>query len=425
MQSLAKTRARDFDSKLSSFIGGVSKQQYNAIECGSDESLIRDGEDIRVVKGKQNVSYEIENVPMNLDFACSSKTDKCYEHADSDSVVCLSKSGSKSMTGKLFKQAQDKPVEFSKTNGLNMCMHKEMNEFENGYATIFHSDIEKCDSIYRDALETCIESGSTNCKKQLKKTTSLEKVCETVPDNFRESMASLPYTSEVDLQETKRNMTRKEYDTMLDQKSEWANTRFTENGKAMRPLPCEVLGAPCGSDGNSYYGQCVVIRKDTQPVCRPILNEFDLKDANNWLESFPSIKDKMKNNKECGPEFKDLSICNTFNENGQCIYTIKEYEEKESGSICNNPYYKTSSEFACYHNKQTFSGEVETEDYTYGQKLGHHELKSMCLHKDIGNGVIFLENQLGESVCKVLKNKPSGNLVHDANAVYGSVCIPH
>ena len=132
----------------------------------------------------------------------------------------------------------------------------------------------------------------------------------------------------------------------------------------------------------------------------------------------------MKNDLNCAKEFNEFRICDSFNEHGQCIFTTSVYESKESGSICKNPYYKTSNTFVCHNNKHGLTEENEMEEYIYDKKVGMHELKTLCLGKDEGNGVIFSKTRLGENVCKVLKQKPDGTPTHDPNAVSGSVCFP-
>jgi hypothetical protein len=349
MESLKKTRNDDFGSPLSSLIGGTNKRKYKHISCGDSNSLIREGNEIIIAPGQQEISYNIEDTPFLLQFACTEDKDACYKHDESDAIICLSKDKQDVKTGNMYKIAKDKRVDIKETNNLNLCFHQEMQDFANGSASVFHKDLKTCTELYEKAFKTCSISGSKKCKSQIKKISSIEKTCKLTTDNIDERMAGFPYTADSDYNELKRTTPSKQFDLMLDDRSFWAKT-VEHNGKRIGPSQCKVLGEPCGLNNDVYYGQCVIVRENTAPICKPILDEFTQKDANNWVDDHPEIKKNMENEAKCGSTHKNFGICREFNEYHQCLHTIQEYTTNESGEKCSNPYYAKKDNYNCQYN---------------------------------------------------------------------------
>ena len=425
MESIEKTREYSFKKNVYKFVGNTNKRVYKNIPCGEDHSLIREGDEIKIVPGKQEVSYEINNIPFMLHFSCSEKKSECYRHGETDAVVCVTKDKmSKPENNKLFKMSSDNVVDVKETKNMHTCIHQKMNDFENGSATIFHKDPEKCNKIYEKSVEICKTSGSQKCHEQVKLGTEFTSTCKLANDSVDKRMAAYPYTSDPDFEELKRITPKKDFEIMLKQKSSWTNS-VRKNEKVIAPLQCDTLGAPCGFNNNMYYGQCAIVSKNSQPICKPILDEFDLKDAQNWIDSHPDVKELMKQEGKCKKEYKNFSVCKEFNDDGKCIHTIQEYEKNESGNTCNNPYYKKDDVFVCQKNKHTFSGENDYETHVFDTKMGLNDLRTKCLHMDKGFGVTFYDQQNGDSVCNVLLKKPDGIPTTTSGAINGSICIPH
>lgn len=425
MDALKKIREDDLNSFATNFVGGTRKRKFNSIPCGKDNSLIREGDEIRIVEGQEDVSYTIDRIPFELQFSCSEKKDACYKHEESESIVCLTKAEQNIETGKLYKLSYDKPVELKETDGLHMCMHQEMKDFVQGSSTIFHKDATKCKKLYDDAMNTCETSGSNDCHKQVKLITKTVDTCNLSKDNFSKRLAAFPYTSNPDFEEFSRITPKKDFKIIMDNKSEWANS--VRNGEQIvAPATCTTLGAACGLNNDVYYGQCVnIVDGTTQAVCKPILNEFDLKDARNWMDSRPEIKEAMKNELSCGlSTYKNFDICREFNDSGKCIHTVQRYEASSSGDICDNPYYKKDNKYVCIDNKHALSGENEFETHIIDEKMGFNDLRTWCLAEDKGNGVIFTEENDGKRVCNILLDKAVGNPINDLNTFNGAVCLP-
>tara|TARA_B100001989_G_scaffold252812_1_gene236367 strand:+ start:3173 stop:4453 length:1281 start_codon:yes stop_codon:yes gene_type:complete len=424
MESLRKIREYNLKSHPSKFVGGTNKRVYKNIHCGENHSLIREGDEIKIVSGKEDVSYEIDNIPFMLQFTCSDKKNECYRHEQTDSVVCVTKDKmSIPETKKLYKMSNDKVVDFEETKNMYVCTHQKMQDFENGSATVFHKNPEKCKKIFDESMKTCKNSDSQKCHEQVKLATELTDTCKLSKDSFDTRMAAYPYTSNPDFDELNRITPKKDFEIMLKDKSSWAES-VRKDEKVIAPLQCDTLGAPCGLNHNMYHGQCAVISKNSRPVCKPILDEFDLKDAQNWIDSHPDIKARMKQEGLCKKEFKNFSICKEFNDHGKCIHTIQEYSEYGSGPVCDNPYYKKDDVFVCQKNKHTFSGENEYDTHVFDTKMGLNDLKTKCLNMDKGFGVTFYDQENGDSVCNVLKQKPDGVATTSSAAVSGSVCTP-
>ena len=427
MEPLKDLRESNLENVKDGFIGGTSKQKFNVIHCGPSHSLVREGSDIRVVPGKESVSYEITDVPFELDFMCSSEKQKCYEHEDTKSIVCVSKSEQKVPDKKLYKMSKDKVVDFASTNEMNMCYHQEMRQFPNGTATVFHKDPVQCGKITNDTEKVCKESGSSKCDNQIHVVTNVYEKCTLIPNNFSERMAAFPYTSQPDYEALVRKIDKKKFDTILKTKSKWAQSVVLdsdkENKTIIAPTPCEELGNPCGYNQDKYHGQCVSIKANSDPVCRPILNEEDLKDAQLWMESHSETKKIMKKSKHCGNEYKNFEVCDEFDNNGLCIHTVTRYNNIETGQICNNPYYKTTEQYLCQTNKQDFSSENETETHYFNEKLGNKDLKTKCLSLDKGFGVSFYQDE-NQNICNVLQKELTGDKVSISSSKNGSVCLP-
>lgn len=424
MESLTKIREYNLKPHDSKFVGGTNNRTYKNIPCGENHSLIRENDEIRIVSGKEDVSYSIDDIPFMLQFTCSDKKSECYRHAQTDSVICVSKEQTNiPESNKLFKMSKDTIVDVEETKNMYTCTHQKMQDFENGSATVFHKNPEKCKQIFDKSMKTCKKSGSSKCYEQVKLGTELTNTCVLSKDSFDKRMAAYPYMSNPDFEELKRTTPKKDFDIMLKDKSSWAES-VRKDEKVIAPLQCDTLGAPCGLNNNMYHGQCASISKNSQPVCKPILDEFDLKDAQNWVDSHPDVKARMKQDGLCKKEFKNFSICKEFDDYGKCIHTVQEYSEHGSGSLCDNPYYKKDDAFVCQKNKHTFSGENEYDTHVFDTKMGLNDLKTKCLHMDKGFGIAFYSQENGESVCNVLKQKPDGVATITSAAVSGSVCTP-
>ena len=426
MEALEKIREFNFNSTHSKFISDTSKQVYKSIPCGEKHSLIREGDEIKVVLGKEPVSYNIDKIPFMLQFACSDKENECYRHQETDAIVCVSKDEmGEPETNKLYKISDDKVVNVEETKDIHTCTHQKMNDFKNGSATIYHKDPKKCGKIYEDSMEVCKNSGSKKCHKQVKLVTDFTDTCKlAAEDSIDMRMAAYPYKSNSDVEEMKRVTPKKDFESFLKIKSSWANS-VRKNGKVIAPMQCDTLGAPCGFNKDVYYGQCTIINRDSQPVCKPIMDELELNNAKHWLDSHPIVKSKLKQEGTCKSSFKNLSVCKEFDENKKCIHTIQEYSVNESGSVCNNPYYKKEDTFVCQKNKHTFSGENEYDTHTFGNKIGLNDLRTKCLNMNKGFGVAFYEQENGESVCNILKEKPNGISTTTSGAASGSICLPY
>ena len=387
-------------------IGGKEVETYHQ-RCGSNHSIVQEGDIVKIVNGDVGTGFKIENIPAKILFECDNANNSaCYKRPDS-TIVCYSKENSK------IREMEDhasKDVKVDNVNTDNICYYYEDKHF--GWSTVLHEYGKSCN----------LENTSDDVVVVKKKVSAC--MLKSKPD-IDTYMTAFPYWSEDEIQIKMKEYTDKEQEKVTVKASEWARLRY-QNGKASIPKPCKKLGDLCGFDYNSetYNGQCVLIKNGKTPVCRPFQKSFysinkdeDIINADKYLE----LKKDQK--------FSKIDYCKEMSD-GVCKNTVSKTNTVRFGDVCENPYFEKYKTYTCHYNRHDVESEKDKTIYSskthnfLTENMNEENLHLSCIDKDRGYGFVTQVKEDGESRCIVLESASTGNVKILDDMKRGSVCIP-